>query len=143
MSGIPGSLLLLLQDLPSQPPGSKVRFLGCVRDYNLSTATLTLTHPPRATPCAEVNIIVPLPTLNTGSLKDGNWVNVIGYISRTDSLKTAWVDAITIWSAEGLQPSKYARVLQDWLETDKEMDAAVGEMEEAVKERDAAARERD
>ena len=120
-SAIPGSLLLHLHDLPSQPHGSKVRFLGCVRDYDPVSATLTLTHPPKVTPCAEVDISVPLPTLAKGSLRNGNWVNVIGYMVHGEE-GVARVDAIDIWSADGVQPSKYSRLLKQLQATEREMD---------------------
>ncbi|KAF8543580.1 CST complex subunit Ten1, partial [Trichophaea hybrida] len=116
----PASTLLPLQHLSSQPVGTKVRFLGCIRAYDHTTATLTLTHPPKVSHRAEVNISVPLPMLAMGSLKDGQWVNIIGYITEakiTDENQegVARVDAITLWSAGRVSPSKYCEVLESRL----------------------------
>jgi hypothetical protein len=124
----PASTLLLLKNLSSQPVGTKVRFLGCIRAYDHTTATLALTHPPKISPRAEVNVSVPLPMLSMGSLKDGQWVNVIGYITEAKTMDEnqedfARVDAITLWSAGGVSPSRYCEVLEGRLGVEGEMDA--------------------
>jgi len=78
------SRLAFISDLPSLPQGTKVRFLGCVTSYTLSTGTLTLQHayPPPPHPCAVVKVDANLLLENMKSTdtKIGEWVNVIGYI---------------------------------------------------------------
>jgi hypothetical protein len=121
---IPASTLLPLQDLQFQPVGAKVRFLGCIRAYDHVNANLSLTIPPKTVPSAEVNISVPLPTLRMGTLRDGQWFNVIGYIAETNGHKegVTRVDAIALWSAGNVTPSRYSEALQDRLRVEREMD---------------------
>lgn len=136
MSPIPASKLLPLQDLHLESPGTKVRFLGCIRAYDSTTATLTLATPPRtaaaaaaASARAEVDISVPLPTLNMGSLADGQWVNVIGYIigtspdQETHETVVTRVDSIALWSAEFLSLTKYCEALEGRLAVEADMKA--------------------
>ncbi|KAA8913506.1 telomere capping, CST complex subunit-domain-containing protein [Sphaerosporella brunnea] len=124
---IPASTLLHLQDLHRQPVGTKVRFLGCIRAYNLADATLILTFPPKPIPRASVNISVPLPTLNIGTLKDGFWVNVIGYVTEAKNDDDPGegitsVNAIALWPAGNVTPSKYKEVLEGRLSVERELD---------------------
>lgn len=130
MLPIPASKLRLLQDLHLESAGTKVRFLGCIRAYDGTTATLTLTtpHPPpprtAASTRAEVDISVPLPTLDMGSLADGQWVNVIGYIIGTQETHETVVtrlDAIALWSAGFLSPAKYREALEGRLAVEADM----------------------
>lgn len=125
MLPIPASKLRLLQDLHLESAGTKVRFLGCIRAYDDTTATLTLTTPhPPASARAEVDISVPLPTLDMGSLADGQWVNVIGYIIGTQETHETVVtrlDAIALWSAGFLSPTKYREALEGRLAVEADM----------------------
>jgi hypothetical protein len=123
---IPASTLLPLQDLQFQPVGAKVRFLGCIRAYDHVNANLTLTFPPKTIPSAEVNISVPLPTLHMGTLRDGQWFNVIGYVAETKGEHghkegVTRVDAIALWSAGNVTPSRYSEALEDRLSVEREM----------------------
>jgi hypothetical protein len=122
---IPASTLFPLQDLQLQPVGTKVRFLGCVRAYDHVNASLTLTFPPKTIPSAEVNISVPLPTLSIGTLRDGHWFNVIGYIAEggENQRGATRVDAIALWSAGSVTPSKYSEALEGRLNVEREMAA--------------------
>lgn len=124
-TGISGSLLLPLWELESQPSEQKVRFLGCVYDYDIATGVMLLIHPPQFTTIVEVDITVPLSTLNKGSLRDGQWVNVIGYINKEKESRRTRIDAISVWPSDGIQPSKYLKALQERHEMDKEMDIAM------------------
>jgi len=122
---IPASTLLPLHDLSSQAIGKKVRFLGCVRGYDNARAILTLTAPPRAVPRADVDVSLVLQALSTGSLRDGHWFNVIGYIAESKDCEegVTKVDAVMLWNAGNIAPSKYNQVLGDRLGVEKEMDA--------------------
>ena len=77
--------LVFLSDLPTQPHGTKVRFLGCVTRYSLSTGVLELQHahhpPPTKTPTvALVDVNVVLEGLKREDMQVGAWINVVGYV---------------------------------------------------------------
>lgn len=76
--------LAFISDLPKLPQGTKVRFLGCVTSYTLSTGTLTLQHayPPPLHPCANVQVDAKLllENMNGTDCRVGEWVNIMGYI---------------------------------------------------------------
>lgn len=76
--------LVFLSDLPTQPHGTKVRFLGCVTRYNVSTGTLDLQHaypsPPHTPAVALVDVNVILESLTREDMQVGAWVNVMGYV---------------------------------------------------------------
>ncbi|KAF2488974.1 hypothetical protein BU16DRAFT_532018 [Lophium mytilinum] len=124
MASPPPSQLLFLSDLFPLAPGAKVRFLGCVQEYTVSTGTLLLTHnhpPSSPTPAttARVNIDHVLETLkSTEVLQVGAWVNVIGYItarpsrSAGDALRESHVQAIVLWSAGSLNLEEYERAVE-------------------------------
>ncbi|KAI5858001.1 telomere capping, CST complex subunit-domain-containing protein [Tricharina praecox] len=128
---VPASTLLPLHELSSQPVGTKVRFLGCIRGYDHANAILTLTTPPKAVPRADVDITLALQTLGIGRLRDGCWFNVIGYITESKNCEegVTMVDAIMLWDAGLIAPSKYNQVLGERLATEKEVDAHQQRME--------------
>ena len=76
--------LVFLSDLPSQTHGNKVRFLGCVTRYTLSTGVLELQHayphPPKIPTIALVDVNVVLEGLKKEDTQVGAWINVIGYV---------------------------------------------------------------
>lgn len=76
--------LVFLSDLPSQAHGDKVRFLGCVTRYSISTGTLELQHvsqfSPARTTVALVDVNVILESLKREDMEVGAWVNVIGSV---------------------------------------------------------------
>lgn len=78
----PSHLLPLpsLPFLPNTPLPHKARFLGCIRDYDHHTATATLQHPPSPV-IAYVDLALPLASLDMGSLRNGEWISVIGNIT--------------------------------------------------------------
>ena len=128
---VPASTLLPLHDLSSQPVGKKVRFLGCIRGYDHANATLALTTPPKTVPRADVDVSLVLQTLSIGSLRDGQWFNVIGYIAESRNCEegVTKVDAIMLWDAGIIAPSKYNQVLGDRINAEKEMDVHQQEVE--------------
>ena len=76
--------LIFLSDLPTQAHGNKVRFLGCVTRYTLSTGVLELQHaypPPPTTPTvALVDVNVILEGLKREDTQVGAWINIVGYV---------------------------------------------------------------
>ena len=76
--------LVFLSDLPSQAHGDKVRFLGCVTRYSISTGVLELQHvsqlSPARTTVALVDVNVILESLKREDMEVGAWVNVVGYV---------------------------------------------------------------
>ena len=76
--------LVFLSDLPSQAHGDKVRFLGCVTRYSISTGVLELQHVSQLSPArtivALVDVNVILESLKREDLEVGAWVNVVGYV---------------------------------------------------------------
>ena len=76
--------ILFLSDLPTQAYGTKVRFLGCVTRYTLSTGVLELQHayatPSDTSIVASVDVNVILESLNREDTQVGAWVNVMGYV---------------------------------------------------------------
>lgn len=91
------SQLAFISDLPSLRPGTKVRFLGCVTDYALSTGILTLQHayPSPPHPCATVRVDarILLENMKSNDTRIGEWVNVMGYIERGARIGSAAQDA--------------------------------------------------
>ena len=78
------SRLVFLSDLPTQAHGNKVRFLGCVTRYTLSTGVLELQHayhpPPKIPTIALVDVNVVLEGLKREDTQVGAWINVVGYV---------------------------------------------------------------
>lgn len=131
----PGSTLTFLHQVSSHPANTKVRFLGwytpppppnlrvqnltihSVTSYDAPSATLTLSHPPSAQ-TVDVNVALLVTSLQFGALRDGEWVNVIGYTTDSSPVR---VDAIMVWSAEGVALGTYERALQERLEGEASM----------------------
>jgi len=78
--------LAFISDLPNLAQGTKVRFLGCVTGYTLSTGTLTLQHayppPPHRCATVQVDANLLLENMKSTDARVGEWLNVIGYIER-------------------------------------------------------------
>ena len=76
--------LVFLSDLPTQAIGSKIRFLGCVSRYTLSTGVLEVQHayhpPSKAPTVALVDVNVILESLKREDTEVGAWINVVGYV---------------------------------------------------------------
>ncbi|KAK0752415.1 telomere capping, CST complex subunit-domain-containing protein, partial [Schizothecium vesticola] len=114
------SQLCLLSSLPFKEAGDKVRFLGCVSSYSISSATLTLIHPrpdDRSPVRALVNVDLVLARLGSEQTRVGEWVNVLGYITSVPSIgskpadgprtPTVSVQALLLWSAGSVDLQKY------------------------------------
>ena len=76
--------LVFLSDLPSQAHGDKVRFLGCVTRYSISTGVLEIQHVSQLASAravvAQVDVNVILESLKREDMEVGTWVNVVGYV---------------------------------------------------------------
>lgn len=141
--------LIFLDDLQHTALGGKVRFLGwyyvssvpiiypmfpltlwlSVSDYSAATGTLTVQHayppPPYTTPNAFVDVRLLLETLKTTDTEIGEWVNVVGYVERDETVRrdrdvgkelegtgTVRVQAIMLWSAGGVKLKDYEEAIQ-------------------------------
>ncbi|KAK3988323.1 protein ten1 [Cladorrhinum sp. PSN332] len=114
--GPPPSQLCLLSDLPRRQVGDKVRFLGCVISYSLSSGTLALEHrlSDNSRPVvAAVDVNLVLESLGSEQTRFGEWLNVIGYITSTGrkapdgNKSTVQVQGILVWSAGPLNLQTY------------------------------------
>ena len=131
--------IIFLTHLPTHPQGTKVRFLGCVTKYDLSTGVLELQHAYPTTfdttVVALVDVNLLLENLKREDIVVGAWVNIVGYIEeimnkkekvrvldgnmgqgripRVDLVK---VQAILLWSAGSVKIGEYERALAERLE---------------------------
>ncbi|KAL8862678.1 MAG: hypothetical protein Q9178_001176 [Gyalolechia marmorata] len=127
--------LIFLSDLSSCSHGEKVRFLGCVSQYNPSTGTLDLQHAYPASSAANscvtaaVDVNLLLETLKHTDTQVGEWVNVMGYVQgvgkqnggkkgarrgmehETSQGEIVKVQAVMLWSAGGLKVWEYENAL--------------------------------
>ena len=126
--------ITFLAHLPSHPSRTKVRFLGCVTKYNISTGVLELQH---AYPSgydiiviAVVDVNLLLENLKREDIAVGAWVNIVGYVGETINKKekaknlngntgqegisrvaVVKVQAIMLWSAGAIEVGEYERAL--------------------------------
>lgn len=134
-NGPPPSKHVFIHQLLKQQNNSKVRFLGCVVDYDDNTGQLTVQHDyPRGTDVESpkrtiVDINLTLNTTKLDVLQSGSWINIIGYVRRTslpDTQQTrsghtvapqrqATVQAVLVWSAGVLRVEEYEKTLEDHL----------------------------
>ncbi|KAH7130523.1 CST complex subunit Ten1 [Dendryphion nanum] len=113
-TGPVASSLVLLSDLESCKPGTKVRFLGCVDEYVTKTATLKLKHnfPVETTPkFAYVSVDHVLETVKHDTMDIGAWLNIIGYIERSKTNRV-YVQAVTIWDAGNINLEAYQKAVE-------------------------------
>ncbi|KAL1592000.1 hypothetical protein SLS60_011592 [Paraconiothyrium brasiliense] len=114
MNGPVASNLVLLGELDKCAPGTKVRFLGCVDEYVLKSATLRLKHdyPPSNNPkIANVNIGHVLESIKRHEVDVGSWINVIGYIERGKE-KGIHIQAVAVWDAGNVNLDAYQRAVE-------------------------------
>ncbi|OQE09300.1 hypothetical protein PENFLA_c113G08162 [Penicillium flavigenum] len=88
MNGPRPSTRVFLSDLSSLQADSKVRFLGCVAHYTITTGHLILEHNyPRskaAPSSVSVDINALLEDLTAEELRVGTWLNVVGYVRESE-----------------------------------------------------------
>ncbi|TID20892.1 hypothetical protein E6O75_ATG05657 [Venturia nashicola] len=119
--GIP-SRLVFLSDLPHLQDRDKVRFLGCVEQYDIKMDELLLKHqyPHQGSKIiASVNISLVRETLKPTVLQSGAWVNVVGYVqnetfvSKSSNDETiVKVQAIMLWDSVALNLAEYEKAVQ-------------------------------
>ncbi|KAM0256291.1 hypothetical protein ACHAQJ_005056 [Trichoderma viride] len=118
------SQLCLLSQLKDGSVGDKVRFLGCVISYDISTACLNLghMHPPGTGETVLVNIELVLETIQPGLTQVGQWVNVVGYIIEGQKSgvqnppekneSPIYVQALLVWPTGPLDIGRYEKSLE-------------------------------
>ncbi|OOQ82400.1 hypothetical protein PEBR_39187 [Penicillium brasilianum] len=111
MNGPRASIRVFLCDLPALATDTKVRFLGCVRQYDVNTGNLILEHNyPRSKIEAEsvsVDVNAVLEDLTSEQLRVGAWLNVIGYI-RDLNTPTPSFSSSQLSSSQANGPSEIA-----------------------------------
>ncbi|KAK5057716.1 hypothetical protein LTR84_011717 [Exophiala bonariae] len=123
------SRFIHVSEIPPLPSGTKVRCLGCVVQYDITTGRLLLeqtfpkTFHSKHQVWVDVNLV--LETIDAQVLCPGAWVNVIGYTrnhgSRSDNKNTAEqgsgkgmaLQAILIWSAGALRVEDYTSIVEE------------------------------
>ena len=131
--------ITFLAHLPNHPRGTKVRFLGCVTKYALSTGVLEIQH---AYPyefdtivIAVVDVKLLLENLKREDTVVGAWVNIVGYVEEVNTkrekgkelegnlgqgkirrVNLVKVQAIMLWSAGSIKIGEYERALTERLE---------------------------
>ncbi|CAK7565312.1 MAG: hypothetical protein SEPTF4163_003226 [Sporothrix epigloea] len=129
MAAIPASRLCFLSDLKTRK-SQKVRFLGCVTEYDMAAGILTMQHQFHGKPTAHridvrarVRIDLVLERLTAEHISVGAWVNVMGYV--TDVLDTGdvHVQAVLLWSTGPLDLQEYERQLSSMIESNSNTEA--------------------
>ncbi|KAF2201183.1 hypothetical protein GQ43DRAFT_480920 [Delitschia confertaspora ATCC 74209] len=120
------SRLVLLANLVNCRPRDKVRFLGCVDDYDVHGAALALTHRHSSSSpavVAIVNIQHVLQSIKREDMEVGAWINVMGYVMEDQGRTVGAVPRIL--SSGKAKPEKYVRVqaLTVWSAGDVDLDS--------------------
>ncbi|KIW02652.1 uncharacterized protein PV09_06090 [Verruconis gallopava] len=104
--------LIFLTDLPSYSQGDKVRFMGCIDEYNAATGILTLKHDYMSkNHTAHVNVEHVREGLPSTAIAVGAWINIVGYIQGHQN-SASIVQATMLWEAGPLKVADYERALQ-------------------------------
>ncbi|KAI9893838.1 MAG: hypothetical protein M1814_005391 [Vezdaea aestivalis] len=129
LNGPQGSHLYLISELPDY--GSydrKVRFLGCVENYDIATGIIAIGHaypPNRPNVLAKVDVNGILGTLQRNTTQVGAWVRVMGYIQQADAPSTqtntrdpptVQVAAIILSAASPFPVEVYEKAMRERLE---------------------------
>ncbi|OJJ47550.1 hypothetical protein ASPZODRAFT_131073 [Penicilliopsis zonata CBS 506.65] len=132
MNGPLPSQRVFLSQLSSLPADTKVRFLGCVSAYHVSTGHLILQHNfsrKNGDPTiVSVDINLLLETMKADDLRIGAWLNVLGYVRVKDrdhlnsspiaTTRAIYIEAIMVFSAEAVRIGEYERILCDAQDVD-------------------------
>ncbi|KAF2230703.1 hypothetical protein EV356DRAFT_508334 [Viridothelium virens] len=135
MSGPVPSRLVFLSDLPDIPDGEKVRFLGCVEEYDSLNGRLIVRHDYPHTSsnitiaCVDIEHL--LESINSLDMSKGAWVNLVGYKTppsrldlgtvqnSTQTERHVYLQAVMIWSAGALKLKEYEEALISRLQSGK------------------------
>ncbi|KAJ5908948.1 hypothetical protein N7495_001630 [Penicillium taxi] len=137
MNGPRPSTFAFLCDLPYLPADSKIRVLGCVRQYNVIEGQLILEHNyPRKRPepsIVAVEIHAVIEDITAEELSVGSWLNVLGYVrdsitstaSFSSSQQTVnsisarvpprpvYLEAVMVFPAGAIQLGEYERIIRN------------------------------
>ncbi|CAK7272993.1 hypothetical protein SEPCBS119000_005418 [Sporothrix epigloea] len=124
MAAVPASEICFLSDLVKKKPGQKVRFLGCVTEYDLASGILTMQHqyqnrhtPHRTDVRARVHIDLVLERLTAEQTSVGAWINVLGYVADAVDTGDIHIQAVLLWSTGPLNLQEYERQLSSMMES--------------------------
>lgn len=138
-NGPVASKLIFLSQLQEQQLNTKVRFLGCVLDYDEKAGVLLLEHKYSLSPSQDtttkalVDMNMALETTTKSCLQDGSWINVIGYVqsiprstrrrasmSRPQVVAHAppQVQAVLVWDAGAVKVDQYEQTIKQFLTLD-------------------------
>lgn len=128
------SSLVFIHQLSKQPLLSKVRFLGCIVEYDETEGVALIEHKPATIAISsdtkvQLDVRLILEATKPSCLNKGAWVNVIGYVqelpkvarsSRTTSRKITTIEpprvqAILMWDAGAIRVDKYEQTLIEHL----------------------------
>ncbi|KAI9787058.1 MAG: hypothetical protein M1816_007729 [Peltula sp. TS41687] len=107
--------LVLLSDLPAAKAASKVRFLGCVQNYDVQTGVLVLSSPGTLVD-VRVDVKLLLNSLKNTDTLVGEWINVVGYITerlRRHGMTEVHVQALMLWSAGAIRVEEYEKAVRE------------------------------
>jgi hypothetical protein len=131
--------LILLDQIHVQPPGRKIRVLGCVHEYKIETATLVLKGEYDFTPNAPQHLIIfagihnVLESIKSDLLQVGAWVNIVGYVKppthvhvaapsrkrrkSSKMLSIPTLEVLLIWSAGAIKLTDYQSAVRSFQST--------------------------
>ncbi|EXJ85840.1 hypothetical protein A1O1_06209 [Capronia coronata CBS 617.96] len=133
------SRFVFLSEIPSLPAATKVRFLGCVVDYDSLSGRLLLEHAfPKAAqpgPHALIDVNLILESTPSSVLERGRWVNVIGYVQNAhqggrkrkatqlhNKDLPVFVQAILMWDAGPLRIADYEATLEEQIQMHRQIE---------------------
>lgn len=125
------SRLVLLRELKALEPGTKVRFLGCIENFQIGSDIATFScksESARKPSVAIVNLEAVLGTVPSAALDIGSWMNIVGYIAENADApsverpanrnetktrnKAPYVQALMGWSAGDIDVVEYENVVR-------------------------------
>lgn len=121
---------VFLSQLDEQELTTKVRFLGCLLEYDESTGRALLEHEfPKSSRKSKasraiVDMKLVLETTDKSCFERGNWINVIGYVQSKETVKIetphasshlSAVQAVLVWNAGAVRLDKYEDILRQQL----------------------------
>ncbi|EXJ59718.1 hypothetical protein A1O7_03864 [Cladophialophora yegresii CBS 114405] len=129
------STFVFLHEVATLASGTKVRFLGCIVQYDSARSRILLEHafPKDISPVPSiwVEITLILETTDSTTLAIGTWINVIGYVQATPQLirrksgeripRAAQLQAVLIWDAGAVRIGEYENTLIELMRTEPQL----------------------